>query len=427
MATWSTCRRARSCAPAGSATSPFSSPSAPAAGTLHVRAPTATWRFSDFTLSPEQWDSLQIPVSVAFFFLNSTLERVAAFYPGPAGATESELPLDTWAEITRANPQLGTLEPDVEAFLVRAHPNRGGVEVLSSSPSTPVTNWSATCARLWRGFDGGQEAERQDGRLLRRRPPQGADDHALLRSHLSSQQSLRRRAHHHAAPVRVRGGRRVQHPRAGAPMPNPHRTTAPALLSRRGGAPLRDVRRERPSGAIPSRPFLWTHVSRPPSGNSMGPPGFDLPVECTYDFDVAGAKYLRPWPSGDVPCSLLFSGTVFTRGDFGLRGRTPLLVARGLPQASGGGMAGHDGPLLPQQRLDPPPGAAPSATLQRFRTPTGVSPRGTRPSSSCSRKPARTGHERRRRRPLRHRPRRRPTPCSTRSYDALPYRASLTR
>ena len=48
---------------------------------------------------PSQWDSLQIPVSIAFFFLNSSMDRVAAFYPGPAGATESELPLDTWDEV----------------------------------------------------------------------------------------------------------------------------------------------------------------------------------------------------------------------------------------------------------------------------------------------------------------------------------------
>ena len=38
---------------------------------------------ADFALSPAQWDSLQIPVSVAFFFLNSALGRIAAFYPGP--------------------------------------------------------------------------------------------------------------------------------------------------------------------------------------------------------------------------------------------------------------------------------------------------------------------------------------------------------
>ena len=90
------------------------------AGGDHFRSvPDRYVAFTDFELSPAQWDSLQIPVSVAFFFLNSSLGRIAAFYPGPAGATESELPLDTWDEVVRANPQLGTMQPDVEAFLVR--------------------------------------------------------------------------------------------------------------------------------------------------------------------------------------------------------------------------------------------------------------------------------------------------------------------
>ncbi len=42
---------------------------------------------------------------------------------------------------------------------------------------------------------------------------------------------------------------------------------------------------------------------------------FDLPVECTYDFEVAGAKYLHALADGDIPLLLLFSGTVFTRGN----------------------------------------------------------------------------------------------------------------
>lgn len=64
------------------------------------------------------------------------------------------------------------------------------------------------------------------------------------------------------------------------------------------------------------RPFLWTHVSTT-VGKFDGSTEFDLPVECTYDFDVAGAKYLHGLADGDVPLLLLFSGTVFTRGDSG--------------------------------------------------------------------------------------------------------------
>jgi hypothetical protein len=130
------------------------------AGGGHFKAvPDRCLSFPDFELSPEQWDNLQIPVSVAFFFLNSELGRVAAFYPGPAGATESELPLDTWAEVVAANPQLGTLQPDVEAFLVRSKSNRGGGGTQCFVvPIDLCYELVGHLRRLWRGFDGGREA-----------------------------------------------------------------------------------------------------------------------------------------------------------------------------------------------------------------------------------------------------------------------------
>jgi hypothetical protein len=64
------------------------------------------------------------------------------------------------------------------------------------------------------------------------------------------------------------------------------------------------------------RPFLWTHASTMVRGFT-GDIEFDLPVPCTYDFDVAAAKYLNSLGDGEVPLNLLFSGTVFTRGSIG--------------------------------------------------------------------------------------------------------------
>jgi hypothetical protein len=126
------------------------------AGGSHFRSvPDRYLAFADFELSPAQWDSLQIPVSVAFFFLNSSLGRVAAFYPGPAGATESELPLDTWAEVVATNPQLGSLQPDVEAFLVRA---KAGASECYIVPIDACYELVGHLRTLWRGFDGGKEA-----------------------------------------------------------------------------------------------------------------------------------------------------------------------------------------------------------------------------------------------------------------------------
>jgi hypothetical protein len=58
------------------------------------------------------------------------------------------------------------------------------------------------------------------------------------------------------------------------------------------------------------RPFLWTHVSTT-VGGFVGATEFDLPVECTYDFEVAAAKYMHSLQDGEIPLILLFSGTVF--------------------------------------------------------------------------------------------------------------------
>jgi Family of unknown function (DUF6084) len=64
------------------------------------------------------------------------------------------------------------------------------------------------------------------------------------------------------------------------------------------------------------KPFLWTHAGAMVQGFE-GSREFDLPVACTYDFDVSAAKYLHALRGGDVPLVLLFSGTVFTRGATG--------------------------------------------------------------------------------------------------------------
>ena len=66
------------------------------------------------------------------------------------------------------------------------------------------------------------------------------------------------------------------------------------------------------------KPFLWTHVSTMAPGFT-GAGEFDLPVPCTYDFEVAAAKYLHALEDGEIPLLLLFSGTIFAKGEGGMR------------------------------------------------------------------------------------------------------------
>lgn len=58
------------------------------------------------------------------------------------------------------------------------------------------------------------------------------------------------------------------------------------------------------------RSLLWTNTSTVvgPFENDIET---DLPVACTYDFNVAVAKYFDALDGGDVPLLFLFSGTVF--------------------------------------------------------------------------------------------------------------------
>ncbi|MDT7807791.1 MAG: hypothetical protein QOJ70_1604 [Acidobacteriota bacterium] len=58
------------------------------------------------------------------------------------------------------------------------------------------------------------------------------------------------------------------------------------------------------------RTMLWTHTSvvvKPFEGSTL----VELPVPCTFDFNVAATKYFAGLEEGEVPLLLLFSGTIF--------------------------------------------------------------------------------------------------------------------
>ena len=108
-------------------------------------------------LADAQWNRLQIPVGIAFFFFNTSLGRMVVFYPSPVGATESLLSLETWDELARANPLLTTLATDVEALLVRSVQRRGDFECYIV-PIDACYELVGRIRRHWKGFDGGEDA-----------------------------------------------------------------------------------------------------------------------------------------------------------------------------------------------------------------------------------------------------------------------------
>jgi hypothetical protein len=66
------------------------------------------------------------------------------------------------------------------------------------------------------------------------------------------------------------------------------------------------------------KPFLWTHVDRMVPGFT-GSTEIELYVPCTYDFEVAAAKYLNSLGDGDIPLLFLFNGSVFAKAPGGMR------------------------------------------------------------------------------------------------------------
>jgi hypothetical protein len=126
-----------------------------AAGGGHYRlVPDRRLRITDFELDDVAWEELRIPVDMAFFFHRSDAGRVVAYYPSPAGPTESLLELDAWEDIERANPVLGTLEPDVEALLVNR--SRGARQYFLVPIEDPYALVGLIRTR-WRGLTGGSE------------------------------------------------------------------------------------------------------------------------------------------------------------------------------------------------------------------------------------------------------------------------------
>ncbi|HEY1340930.1 MAG TPA: DUF5947 family protein [Bryobacteraceae bacterium] len=104
------------------------------------------------------WESLDIPVGIAFFVRNSSDGRMRAFYPSPAGATESGLPIETWDEMVQAAPALASLEPDVEALLVCRRRHRAECWIV---PVDACYTLVGRIRRHWKGFEGGDEAWRE--------------------------------------------------------------------------------------------------------------------------------------------------------------------------------------------------------------------------------------------------------------------------
>jgi hypothetical protein len=116
--------------------------------------PRDTQKLHDFMMDDQEWDSLLIPINLAYFVYDSPAARTIAQYPSPGGAMESSLDLEYWSAIMERNPVLKKFQPDVEALLVnRIHPTPRYYRV----PIDRCFQLVGVIRTHWRGLSGGAE------------------------------------------------------------------------------------------------------------------------------------------------------------------------------------------------------------------------------------------------------------------------------
>jgi hypothetical protein len=146
---------------------------------MYRRVPRTIRSLPGFRLSDAQWENLQIPINLAFFYRAEdsprppavghhgpmvgrmgegqgarAADRMIAVYPSPAGLVESLLGLDAWQEIVDDNPLLSSLQAEVEALLV----NRlWGEHLHYLVPIDECYRLSGLIRLHWRGLSGGSE------------------------------------------------------------------------------------------------------------------------------------------------------------------------------------------------------------------------------------------------------------------------------
>lgn len=118
---------------------------------------TRTAWLPDLQLTDERWASFGIPIGLAFFMRSSTAKKVVALYPSPAGATESELDLESWDALVLANPVLSSLEADGEGLIVNrlADPPQFAI-----APIDQCYGLVGLVKASWEGISGGVGLER---------------------------------------------------------------------------------------------------------------------------------------------------------------------------------------------------------------------------------------------------------------------------
>jgi hypothetical protein len=137
--------------------------------TQYRRVPRDIYELGDFQATDAFWSGLSIPIALVFLFRSSSSHKIVALYPSPAGATESEIDEEAWAELAAENPALANMRPDVEGLLVNRLKNPRQHYI---APIDECFRLAGLIRKHWHGLSGGEQAWREIGGFfadLRRR------------------------------------------------------------------------------------------------------------------------------------------------------------------------------------------------------------------------------------------------------------------
>jgi Family of unknown function (DUF5947) len=122
-------------------------------GAKFVRIPSRFKKLEGFCITPAHWESMMLPINLAFF-LRLTGGETTAIYPSPAGAMESLIGLPPWNDLFHGEAALSDLEPEVEALVV----NRIGSDAkYFIAPIDACYRLIGIIRMQWRGLSGGAE------------------------------------------------------------------------------------------------------------------------------------------------------------------------------------------------------------------------------------------------------------------------------
>lgn len=122
-------------------------------GAKFLRIPRRIVRLEGFSFTDVQWESMMLPINLAFFLRQSD-GTACAMYPSPAGAMESLIELPPWRDLFGENSAPARVEPEVEALIVNRIANENEYFIV---PIDACYRLIGVIRTKWRGLSGGGE------------------------------------------------------------------------------------------------------------------------------------------------------------------------------------------------------------------------------------------------------------------------------